>query len=291
MGADGSDARLVSTGRGRTTCAFFFPDGARLLYASTHHAGADCPPAPDRSRGYVWPLYDYDLYTCAADGSDLRRLAASPGYDAEGTIAPDGRIVFTSMRDGDLDLYVADADGGQRAAAHGPARLRRRPVLLLGRPGHRLARLAPHRPGRARRVPGAPRAGPRPSDPGGALRDGRRRHRRAPGHVQRGGELGAVPPPRRRADRLLVEPPRSGPVRLRALSRSAATGAGSSGSPTRSRSPRSRCSPRTAAAWSSARAAARPSPASSTSSSPTGWSSGRTSPTHARRISTSYAAS
>jgi Tol biopolymer transport system component len=60
----------------------------------------------------VWPLYDYDLYTCALDGSDLRRLAASPGYDAEGTIAPDGRIVFTSMRHGDLDLFVSDADGG-----------------------------------------------------------------------------------------------------------------------------------------------------------------------------------
>jgi TolB protein len=111
MGADGSDVRLVSTGRGRTTCAFFLPDGARLLYASTHHAGASCPPAPDRSRGYVWPLHDYDLYTCALDGSALRRITASPGYDAEGTIGPDGRIVFTSIRDGDLDLYVADPDG------------------------------------------------------------------------------------------------------------------------------------------------------------------------------------
>ena len=112
MGADGTDARLVSTGRGRTTCAFFFPDGARLLYASTHGAGAECPPPPDRSRGYVWPLYDYDLHACAVDGTDLRPLVVSPGYNAEGTIAPDGRIVFTSTRDGDLDLYVATADGG-----------------------------------------------------------------------------------------------------------------------------------------------------------------------------------
>ncbi|HEY7601079.1 MAG TPA: hypothetical protein VIB60_01100 [Methylomirabilota bacterium] len=112
MGADGSDVRLVSTGRGRTTCAFFTPDGGRVLYASTHGAHADCPPPPDRSRGYVWPLHDYDLYTCALDGSDLRRLGASPGYDAEATIAPDGRIVFTSIRDGDLDLYVSGADGG-----------------------------------------------------------------------------------------------------------------------------------------------------------------------------------
>ena len=111
MRADGSDVRLVSTGRGRTTCAFFSPDGARILYASTHDEHPDCPPPPDRSRGYVWPLHDYDLYTCATDGSDLRRLTRSPGYDAEVTIAPDGRIVFTSLRDGDLDLYVSDADG------------------------------------------------------------------------------------------------------------------------------------------------------------------------------------
>jgi Tol biopolymer transport system component len=111
MRPDGSDVRLLSTGRGRTTCGFFTPDGGRVLYASTHDAHPDCPPPPDRSRGYVWPLLDYDLYTRALDGTDLRRLAPSSGYDAEATIAPDGRIVFTSARDGDLDLYLADADG------------------------------------------------------------------------------------------------------------------------------------------------------------------------------------
>jgi TolB protein len=112
MAADGSQARLVSTGQGRTTCAWFFPDGSRILYASTHHAGPDCPPPPDRSRGYVWPLYDYDLYTCAPDGSATTRLLAHPGYDAEGSVAPDGRrILFTSLREGDLDLYLCDADG------------------------------------------------------------------------------------------------------------------------------------------------------------------------------------
>lgn len=114
MRADGRDVRLVSTGKGRTTCAWFFPDGARLLYASTHLADPDCPPPPDRSRGYVWPLYDYDLFTCGADGSGIMRIAAHPGYDAEGAVSPDGRsIVFTSHRDGDLDLYLCDADGGR----------------------------------------------------------------------------------------------------------------------------------------------------------------------------------
>jgi Tol biopolymer transport system component len=112
MRADGSEVRLVSTGMGRTTCSYFFPDGTRLLYASTHLADPACPPPPDRSRGYVWPLYDYDLFTCALDGSDLRRIVSHPGYDAEGAVAPDGRrIVFTSHRDGDLDLYLCDPDG------------------------------------------------------------------------------------------------------------------------------------------------------------------------------------
>jgi Tol biopolymer transport system component len=113
MRADGRQVRLVSTGKGRTTCAYFFPDGRRILYASTHLADPDCPPPPDRSRGYVWPLYDYDLFTCAPDGSDLRRIVANPGYDAEGAVSPDGRrVVFTSLREGDLDLYVCEADGG-----------------------------------------------------------------------------------------------------------------------------------------------------------------------------------
>lgn len=116
MRADGSDVRLVSTGRGRTTCGYFFPDGSRLLYASTHAHDPACPPPPDRSRGYVWPLYDYDLYTCAPDGSALTRIVAHAGYDAEGALAPDGRrIVFTSLRDGDLDLYLCDPDGGNLA--------------------------------------------------------------------------------------------------------------------------------------------------------------------------------
>jgi Tol biopolymer transport system component len=113
MDANGGNRRMVSTGRGRTTCAYFFPDGKRILYSSTHGAGADCPPPPDRSRGYVWKLYpEYEIYTARPDGSDLRRLTNNPGYDAEATISRDGkRIVFTSFRNGDLDIYSMDASG------------------------------------------------------------------------------------------------------------------------------------------------------------------------------------
>lgn len=112
MKADGSDRRRVSNGEGKTTCAFFFPSGDRILYASTFRAGAACPPRPDRSRGYVWALDDYDLYTARPDGSDTRLLFSSPAYDAEATISPDGKtIVFTSARDGDLEIYTMAADG------------------------------------------------------------------------------------------------------------------------------------------------------------------------------------
>ena len=114
MNLDGSEVKLLNSGRGRTTCGFFFPDGKRFLYASTHLAGDTCPPEPDRSQGYVWPIYpSYDIFSANLDGTGQMRLTQSSGYDAEATIAPDGkRIVFTSMRSGDLDIYTMNADGG-----------------------------------------------------------------------------------------------------------------------------------------------------------------------------------
>jgi Tol biopolymer transport system component len=113
MRADGSEVRLVSTGNGRTTCSFFFPDGQRFIYASTHLGSAGCPPAPDYSRGYVWPIYpSYEIFASDLEAERLVRLTSNDGYDAEGAVSPDGsRIIFTSLRQGDLDLYVMDADG------------------------------------------------------------------------------------------------------------------------------------------------------------------------------------
>src|SRR5215467_1684882 len=109
MNVDGTDVKLLSTGKGRTTCGFFFPDGKHYIYASTHLASTACPPAPDRSQGYVWPIYPtYEIFSA----DKLTRLTTNRGYDAEGTISPDGKkIVFTSMRSGDLDIYTMNADG------------------------------------------------------------------------------------------------------------------------------------------------------------------------------------
>jgi len=112
---DGKPAqpKLVSTGKGRTTCSYFFPAGDKILFSSTHGASPECPPKPDYSKGYVWPIYaTYDIYTAKPNGSDLHPLTQTPGYDAEATISRDGKtIVFTSTRNGDLDIYAMDADG------------------------------------------------------------------------------------------------------------------------------------------------------------------------------------
>ncbi|MGI9270605.1 MAG: M28 family peptidase [Woeseiaceae bacterium] len=105
---------MVSTGKGRTTCAYYSADNERIIYSSTHAEMEACPAPPDRSQGYVWPIYDeYQIYSANLDGSDLKALTDSPAYDAEATVCPvDGSIIFTSTRDGDLDLYRMDADGG-----------------------------------------------------------------------------------------------------------------------------------------------------------------------------------
>jgi TolB protein len=112
MKADGTDERRLSNGTGRTTCGYFYPGGKHVLYASTHEASPECPPRPSYARGYVWPIYDgYDIYRANADGSAPAPLTRTPGYDAEATVAPDGEIVFTSTRDGDMEIYSMKADG------------------------------------------------------------------------------------------------------------------------------------------------------------------------------------
>ena len=117
--------RRVSTGRGRTTCSWFSPDGERLLFASSHldpalddteakaRAEAEEDARTGRRRRYQWDFDPHmDLFTARLDGSDLVRITDTPGYDAECSFAPDGRsILFVSDRDGDPDIYVCDLEG------------------------------------------------------------------------------------------------------------------------------------------------------------------------------------
>lgn len=112
MDLESDIVRLVSTGKGATTCGYFFPGDRRVLYSSTHGAGPECPPKPKRDGAYRWALDDYDIYSVRLDGQQLQRLTSSSGYDAEATISPDGKtIVWTSVKDGDLDLYTMNLDG------------------------------------------------------------------------------------------------------------------------------------------------------------------------------------
>jgi Tol biopolymer transport system component len=105
--------RLVSTGTGRTTCSFFMPNDQGIVFASTHAADDGCLPPADFSRGYVWKIYpQYDIYVRDLKTWDLKPLAPADGYDAEAVVAPDGsKIVFTSRRNGDLDIYTMNVDG------------------------------------------------------------------------------------------------------------------------------------------------------------------------------------
>src|SRR5579883_3362677 len=110
---------------GQNAEAYFSADGTKLIFQSNRDPlkcdqifimntdGTDRPPKPDYSRGYVWAIYpSYDIFIANPDGSDLKQLTKTPGYDAEAVISADGKkIVFTSVRNGDLDIYTMDADG------------------------------------------------------------------------------------------------------------------------------------------------------------------------------------
>ena len=108
----------VSTGAGVTTCSFFeFPGDGKIVYASTHHYGKECPPPPDFSRGYIWKLHpEFDIFNANPDGSGLKQLTNTLGYDAEATYDLSGsrRIVYTSVESGDLEVWTMNSDGGDK---------------------------------------------------------------------------------------------------------------------------------------------------------------------------------
>lgn len=105
--------KLISTGKGRTTCAYFSKDGKYIYYASTHLGADTCPPTPDRAKygnKYIWPLYSsYDIFKADTSGNIVEQITTSKGYDAEATLSPDGKkMIYCSDKDGDLELYIMD---------------------------------------------------------------------------------------------------------------------------------------------------------------------------------------
>lgn len=111
---DFANLKLVSTGKGRTTCSYFMPDGKHIIYASTHAANQACPAPPKPKDGkYLWPIYsEFEIYMADNKGEIVKQLTNSPGYDAEAVVSPDGKkIAFTSIRSGDLEIWTMDIDG------------------------------------------------------------------------------------------------------------------------------------------------------------------------------------
>ena len=111
---DTTSRKLISTGKGRTTCAFFLPGDSLILYASTHLSGDLCPPEAKREHGkYLWPIYgEYEIFITDLKGNIRKRLTNNKFYDAEATVSPKGdKIIFTSDRTGDLELFTMNLDG------------------------------------------------------------------------------------------------------------------------------------------------------------------------------------
>jgi Tol biopolymer transport system component len=120
MNVDGSGRRLVSTGKGKTTCAFFHPtDPDLFIYASSHlDERTHAPPPPGSERRYRWDYEgSFDIFLARLSTGELvKRLTTADGYDAECAFSKDARrICFTSQRHGaDSDIWLMNADGSEQ---------------------------------------------------------------------------------------------------------------------------------------------------------------------------------
>ena len=247
MTIDGHDKRLISSGQGRTTCAHYTPDGRSIVYASTHLAGAACPPVPSMAQGYVWPIYDsYDIFRIGSDGS-----ASHPSDEharlRRGGDHREGRAHClherARRRHGDL---LDERRRVRRASADESSRPRRRAVLFRRRIEDRLPRPAPAARRRARRLPQPAEEGDLAADQTRPLRDEPRRQQPRAGHEARRGELRAVLHARRQARSSSRRTSRTRRAATSISTSSTKTAPESSRSPTARRSTASRCSRRTA---------------------------------------------
>ena len=113
MTIDGEDIKPIPHSDGAYTCSYYSLNDEFIFFSSTMQDGVQCPlvykdPNP---RKYIWPLRNFDIYRLSKT-KDLKNLTNSEGYDAEATVHPfEEKIIFTSLRDGDIDLYEMDYDG------------------------------------------------------------------------------------------------------------------------------------------------------------------------------------
>ncbi len=116
---EGSTPKQVSTGKGVCTCAFFRPDGKKIIFASSHDAPSISTNKTNLSgyqrdtKNYMWEFTPYmNIYEANPDGSDLQALTHGPAYNAECAYSADGtHIVFASNHSGHMNLYIMRSDG------------------------------------------------------------------------------------------------------------------------------------------------------------------------------------
>ena len=113
MSIKGENIQKIPFSNGAYTCSYYSINDEEIFFSSTMQDSAECPdvfkhPNP---RKYIWPLRNYDIYSLK-DNTNLNNLTNSFGYDAEATVHPiEEKIIFTSLRNGDIDLYEMDYNG------------------------------------------------------------------------------------------------------------------------------------------------------------------------------------
>lgn len=112
--------RMVSTGKGACTCAYFRPDGKKIIFASSHsdphinkEENLSAPGYNKDNSNYVWEFTPYmNIYEANPDGSALKALTTGAAYHAECAYSSDGqKIVFASNHDGNMNIYSMNSDG------------------------------------------------------------------------------------------------------------------------------------------------------------------------------------
>lgn len=103
--------KLISTGKGACTCAFFHPFKDKIIFASSHED--QNPQEKEKTDRYEWDLTPYmNVYEANLDGSELKALTHGPAYHAECAYSPSGEeIVYASNEGGSMNLYIMQADG------------------------------------------------------------------------------------------------------------------------------------------------------------------------------------